>query len=166
MPACAVVLDATLVLQSVSGQRELSARDFYLGLYETLRRDDEMIVEVRFPIARNNEIFGFDELARRKGDFAIVGVAARAQSASSVIENLDLVVFGSEAYPQICAQARSFAQGKRWSSELIKEIAQIVSTEIDPMENIQGSATIKRHQAFTLVSRVLASMMEAANVDR
>jgi carbon-monoxide dehydrogenase medium subunit len=160
MPACAVALDATFVLRSKSRQREVRARDFFRGIYETARCDDEILVEVRFPIARDEEVFGFDEIARRRGDFALVGVAARARSDGTVMRDLDLVLFGSEPRPLLSVAARAPAEGRRWTPVVVAEIAEAASNDMDPLGNLQGRADTKRHQARVVIERVLTRMME------
>src|SRR5262245_52938085 len=62
MPAIAVALGADLVLQKRGGKRVVPAREFFQGLYQTARRDDEMIAEVILPVAKPDEVFGFSEL--------------------------------------------------------------------------------------------------------
>src|SRR5262245_15335122 len=79
MPAVAVALDAEIVLKGHGATRTVKARDFFEGLYQTARSDNELIAEVLLPAAQPDEVFGFSELSRRHGDFATVGVAARAR---------------------------------------------------------------------------------------
>lgn len=76
LPACAIALDATLVLASVTGEREVKAEHFFKGLFETDLRPGELIVAVRFPKVPANTQCIFLELARRHGDFAMIGIAA------------------------------------------------------------------------------------------
>ena len=76
LPACAVALDATLVLRSVAGEREVKAEDFFKGLFETDLQPGELIVAVKFPATPAGTSVGFAELSRRHGDFALVGLAA------------------------------------------------------------------------------------------
>jgi carbon-monoxide dehydrogenase medium subunit len=165
MPACAVAMDAVIVLQSVAGRREVPAREFFFGLYETDRRDEEMMIEARFPVARDGDVFGFDEVARRHGDFPIVGVAARASSKATEIGDLDLVVFACGPQPHLIEKCRDIAKGQRWSRELIAELADVAAREIEPMENLQGSPETKRRQTRTIVGRVLTDMMRDASID-
>jgi len=162
MPACAVALEATLVLQSAAdGLREVPASDFFFGLYETARRDDELLVEVRFPCAVPGERFGFDELSRRHGDFAMVGVAVKAGFAAGRIENLRLVVFGTDPAPVLSASAPALAEGRPFSPELAAEIATRTVLELSPDDNMFGTPAIKRQQAAALIRRVLASTLGA-----
>jgi carbon-monoxide dehydrogenase medium subunit len=160
MPACAVALDATLVLLSSDGRREIRARNFYLGLYETNRRPDELLIEIRFPKPSQQTCAGFGEIARRQGDFASVGVAASAQMDGARIVALDLVAFASEPAPRLCSQAANEAAGQQWSPELIVRLATTLAAEIDPMATPLGAPEMKRRQARALARRVLTEMGE------
>src|SRR5262249_38114621 len=75
LPACILALQADIVVQSARGRRSIAAEDFFLGLYETARRADELLIEVRIPVQRDDTTSVFTELARRHGDFAIAGLA-------------------------------------------------------------------------------------------
>jgi carbon-monoxide dehydrogenase medium subunit len=158
MPACAITLDALLILQSRDGgQREVLATDYFLGLYETARRDDEMLVEVLFPSRLPEEVFGFDELSRRHGDFAMVGVAARAALRDGIISDLRLTTFATDPKPILSTAAAALAEGQPWSAQLGEAIAEAAVQELDPDENHFGSPAVKRLQARALIRRVLAA---------
>ena len=94
LPACAVALGATLVLGSLAGEREVKAEDFFKGLFETDLRPGELIVAVKFPVVQAETSIGFAELARRHGDFALVGLAAVATMQRERIGKARLVYFG------------------------------------------------------------------------
>src|SRR3954470_2690107 len=79
LPACAVALDARFVLASRKGERKVAAREFYTGLYETTLKPGEVLVAAEFPVQEPTERSHFSELARRHGDYAMVGLAARAK---------------------------------------------------------------------------------------
>ena len=78
LPACAVALGATLVLGSLEGERTVKAEDFFRGLFETDLKPGELIIAVNFRLMQTGTAIGFAELARRHGDFALVGIAAVA----------------------------------------------------------------------------------------
>ena len=80
LPAVASCLDATMVLTSAGGRREVPARDFFTGALSTALQPDELLTEIRFPVTQPGEGFGFGEFARRHGDFALAGVAARVRT--------------------------------------------------------------------------------------
>jgi 2-furoyl-CoA dehydrogenase FAD binding subunit len=75
LPAVAACLDAAVEVTGPSGTREVAARDLVTGAMTTTVGPDELITAVRFPVARAGDGFGFAEIARRHGDFALAGVA-------------------------------------------------------------------------------------------
>jgi 2-furoyl-CoA dehydrogenase FAD binding subunit len=76
LPLCLATLGGEVVLRSAQGERVLSAADFQTGMLSTARRDDELVVAARFPLAQAGTGYGFTEMAQRRGDFAIVALAA------------------------------------------------------------------------------------------
>ncbi len=79
MPALMLALEATITVVSSRGVRRILADEFFLGLYETALADDEIITEIHVPRSKAPAHFAFCELARRHGDYAIVGIAITAQ---------------------------------------------------------------------------------------
>ena len=78
LPLCLALLGGSVVLRSKRGEKVLKAADFQLGMLSTACADDEMVVAVRFPVKRQGAGYAFTEVARRKGDFAIIAIAAEA----------------------------------------------------------------------------------------
>src|SRR6202041_4042107 len=87
LPAVARALDAEFVVRSESGQRVIPAAEWFEGYLATARRPDEILVEVRFPAARPGTGVAFQEVARRHGDFAIVGLAVSLTLADGAISD-------------------------------------------------------------------------------
>jgi 2-furoyl-CoA dehydrogenase FAD binding subunit len=83
LPLCLAVLGGEVVLRSEGASRTLAADEFQTGMLSTAKRADEMIVAARYPLAAPGTGYAFTEMAQRRGDFAIVAVAA-AVSASSI----------------------------------------------------------------------------------
>ncbi|MCK9909092.1 FAD binding domain-containing protein [Microbacteriaceae bacterium K1510] len=160
MPAVAVTLNAGIVLAKKDERRTVLARDFFQGLYQTARDDDEMIVEVIFPNAPDNERFGFAELSRRHGDFATVGVAVRAVKADDKLDDLTVTIFGSEATPLLSKTASSFAVAANASDKTLAEMAAAIADDMEPMDNHQGRGDTKRKQGATLIRRTLRDVLQ------
>ena len=99
LPACAVAAGATFILQSKSrGARRVPARTFYQGMFRNACAADEMIVAVEF--ARMDALqTGFKEVARRKGDYAMVGLAGQAKRSGQRLTNVGLSFFAVGDYP-------------------------------------------------------------------
>jgi aerobic carbon-monoxide dehydrogenase medium subunit len=162
MPAVAVALDAELVLTKRGGIRTVKARDFFQDLYQTARADDELIAEVLFPAAQPDEVFGFSELSRRHGDFAVVGVAVRARRNGQELSSLNIVIFGSEPTPLLCPSATNvtIAAGARETE--LSDLAHGIVADMEPIDSHQGSGETKRRQAAVLLKRVLRNMIGRA----
>jgi carbon-monoxide dehydrogenase medium subunit len=158
IPACALALNADIVLQNSTRRRTVPAEEYFIGLYDTARLPAEVVVELRFPAAGIGDRFGFVELARRRGDFAIVGIAAAARIEGDQVRNLRLVIFGCEPKPRVSAAAHAMTQGLKVSELPIEEIAAALAAELDPMENSQGDAAAKRQQAYAMAKRVMAQL--------
>lgn len=153
LPACCVVLDARIELRSTRGTRTLPARDFFVGLYTTAREPDELLIAVHVP-RRPGWRFAFRELARRHGDFAVVGVAAAAGEG-----RLDLVVFGSEPWPRLAVHAARVAAGQDVRQEQVRAaIVAALGDDLEPMPNLQGRADTKLRQARALAERALRDL--------
>ena len=144
MPAVAVALDAHIVLRSRNAARTVTARAFFQGLYQTGRNDDELIAEVLFPAASANEVFGFAELSRRHGDFAVVGAAAKARKDGDALRSLTVVIFGCEAKPLVSARAADATIDASTSDRALRELADAIAEDMDP---IGQSSRPRRHQA-------------------
>ena len=156
MAACAVASDATSILISSTGERRVPASDFFQGVMTTDRKWGEVLSSVEFPAFGSDEVWAFRELCRRQGDFAQVGVAAKARLSGSRLEELRLVVFGCEECPKVSEIAVEMGS----SGHSNAEIAAAVANELDPMTDLSGTADTKRIQARTLVERTLSDLIK------
>lgn len=161
MPACALALKATLVVQSTRGVREIPADDFFLGLYETARDPDEILIEARIPAQDPKTRSAFLELSRRKGDFAMAGLAGTARIDGETVDDARLVYFGSEVTPTLAKRAMDALNGKTWPGAKDAVLAAL-GEDLDPMDNLFGSAATKLHLQRVLTGRALDAMVERA----
>jgi carbon-monoxide dehydrogenase medium subunit len=162
MPAVAVALNAGIVLQKRGASRTVAAREFFLGLYETARNDDELIVEAAFPAAKPDEVFGFSELSRRHGDFATVGVAVRARKTQRGLGHFEIVFFGSEPTPLLSPAAARLTLDTGVAEAAVAEMAHDIAKDMKPIDSHQGRGDTKRRQAAVLLTRVLKDMIVGA----
>jgi carbon-monoxide dehydrogenase medium subunit len=163
MPACALALDATLVLESVRGRREVAAGDYFKGLYETVRRPDELLIEARMPAMRPDTAPVFLELARRHGDFAIAGLAFALRMDGGAVADGRLVYFASEDRPRLARAALAAIKGKRLDREAAEAAVAALAGDLDPMSGPQGSARMRLHLQRVLTRRALAIAAERAS---
>jgi aerobic carbon-monoxide dehydrogenase medium subunit len=166
MPAVAVALNAEIVLVKKGARRTVPARQFFQGLYQTARADDEMIAEVIFPAAQPGEVSGFSELSRRHGDFATVGVAVRARRVVNALRDFEVVFFGSEATPLLSPSAARLELGESVAPAELARIARDVVQDLKPIDSHQGRGDTKRRQAAVLLQRLLQDMIGGMAHDR
>ena len=162
MPACALALGATFVLQGSSGRREVAAEDYFLGLYETARQADEILVETLIPSQAGDAVSVFLELAQRHGDFAMAGIACVARVESKTVNDLRLVYFGSEDKPTLATRTMTAISGQQWSEGVFEAASAALADDLDPMTNLQGSAAMKLHLQRVLTKRALDSAIARA----
>jgi len=162
LPAVALALDAEFVVRSLSGDRVVPASEWFQGYLATSRRPDEMLTEVRFPAAGPGTGVAFEEVARRHGDFAIVGVAVSLTLTDDVISDARLAFAGIGDVPVRAADAEGLLTGQRPSAELFDEAARQAVTGIDPPADLNGSSEYRKKVAATLVRRGLQAALDNA----
>jgi carbon-monoxide dehydrogenase medium subunit len=164
MPACALALSATFVLESTRGRREILARDYFRGLYETARQPDELLIEALIPAKRAGSVPVFMELARRHGDFALAGVAFDLEIAGGVVSEGRLAYFGSEDKPTLAQGALAAIRGKRLDGSSAEAAAAALASDLRPMSDPQGSAKMRLHLQRVLTRRALEVAAKRAGI--
>jgi carbon-monoxide dehydrogenase medium subunit len=162
LPACAVALDATLVLRGLSGEREVEAESFYKGLFETDLRPGELIVAVRFPAMGSGVSSGFDELSRRHGDFAMAGLAATAQIEGNDIKTARLVYFGCTSHPKVARVVGEALMGSSIPLRNGETLDAAISKHVKPDDTPGLRAATRLQMAKVLTRRVINSMGQRA----
>jgi carbon-monoxide dehydrogenase medium subunit len=163
LPAVARALDAELVVRGQSGERVIPAVQWFEGFLTTSRRPDELLVEVRFPAAGRGTGVSFQEVARRHGDFAIVGLATSLTLSGGVINDARLAFAGVSDVPVRAAAAEDLLAGERPSAELFDEAARRATEDIDPPADLHGSSDYRKRVAAALVRRGLRAAADSAN---
>ena len=162
LPAVARALDAEFVVRGPSGERVVPAAEWFEGYLTTSRRPDELLVEVRFPAAGRGTGTSFQEVARRHGDFAMVGLAASLTLSGGVISDARLAFAGMSDVPVRAGGAEDLLAGERPSAELFDEAARRATGEIDPPADLHGSAEYRKKVAAALVRRGLRAAVDNA----
>jgi carbon-monoxide dehydrogenase medium subunit len=163
LPAVARALDAEFVVRGPSGERVVPAAEWFEGYLTTSRRPDELLVEVRFPAAGRGTGTSFQEVARRHGDFAIVGLAASLALSGGTISDARLAFAGLSDVPVRATGAEDLLIGERPSAELFDEAARRATGDIDPPADLHGSADYRRKVAAALAARGLRAAAESAD---
>ncbi len=153
LPACLLALDGEVEATGPTGKRSIKAADFFTGLFETALSPDEMLTAIRVPAADKDTRVGFAELARRHGDYAIVGLAATARAAGEGLKDVRLAYFGVGNTP-VRAKKAEAALEKGDIEAAVKAL------DLEPHDDIQATAAVKKHLAGVLLRRVAAQLME------
>ncbi len=162
LPAVALALDAEFVVRGRAGERVVPAADWFEGYLATSRRPDELLTEVRFPAAGPGTGVAFLEVARRHGDFAIVGLAVSLTLADGVISDARLAFAGVSDVPVRVTEAEDLLAGERPSAELFAEAARVAAAGLDPPADLNGSSEYRKQVAATLVRRGLRAAADNA----
>jgi carbon-monoxide dehydrogenase medium subunit len=163
VPCVLAALDGSVVARSTRGERTFTAADFFQGHFTTALDDDECVVEVRMPTANPSAGYAFQEVARRHGDFALVGVAATlALGADGRIADGRIALMGVADVPHRARAAEAELVGAEPTAETFAAVAQTATAELTPGSDIHGSAAYRRHLAAVTVRRTLATAAERA----
>lgn len=156
MPGIAVTCEAEFTLTGCSGTRKVQAAEFFLGPLSTVLADDELIVEVRLPAWPAARRWAFEEFARRRGDFALAGIAAYYDlDGAGRAANAHFGVIGACHRPHRLAKAQAAFNGKPVDGQSILAAAKAASAEVDPPEDLHASAAYRRSLVETLLERAL-----------
>jgi aerobic carbon-monoxide dehydrogenase medium subunit len=153
-PAVALALDAELVIAHASGQRSVPARDFIVGPLETALRPDELLTEIRIAARRADEGFAFEEVSRRRGDFAVIGVAAAMSCADGRISDSRLAIFGLGDGPALADDAARALIGRVATPELFEQAGLAAAASVTTQGDLHATADYRTHLIQTLVPRV------------
>jgi carbon-monoxide dehydrogenase medium subunit len=153
LPACLLAMGGEVDIASAKGNRKVKADAFFKGLFETALRPNEIVTAVRIPVADKNTRVGFAELARRHGDYAIVGLAASARTNGKGLADVRLAYFGVGDTPIRVKKAEAaLADGNVDGA--------VNALDLDPHDDVQATAKVKKHLAGVLLRRVAAQLLE------
>ena len=154
LPACLLALDGEVDVTGPKGKRTIKAQDFFKGLFETALGPQDVLTAIRVPAAAKDTRIGFAELARRHGDYAIVGLAASARADGKGLADVRLAFFGVGATPVRAKKAEAALAGGNVD-------AAVAALDLEPQDDVQATAAVKKHLAGVLLRRVAKQLMEA-----
>jgi aerobic carbon-monoxide dehydrogenase medium subunit len=157
LPVTMVALDARFRLLSQSGERWIAAADFFHGMFTVEVRPDEMLVEVALPSLPAGIGTAFLEAARRRGDYAMMGVAVLVTLAEDGrCSRAKMVYLNAGDGPMTAVAAAQLLLGERGSPALFAAVAAAADAEIEPLGNVHAPVAYQRHLAGVLTRRALA----------
>ena len=156
MPAVALALDAQIEAMGPKGRRMIAAQDLFVGPLMTSLETDEIIVAVHIPAWGANRRYGFQEFSRRRGDFALAGVAlAYDQDAQGRATNIRIAALSIADTPVRLKAAEAILNGKMVDASTIAAAAAAASGEVDPAGDIHASARYRKALVGTMLTRAL-----------
>lgn len=156
MPGIVAACDAEIVAVGPKGERRIKAADFFVGPLQTTLAADELITAIHLPAWPKGRRWGFLEFARRKGDFAMAGVAVFYDPDSSgKATNAHIGVIGMGDKPRRLAKAEAALNGKLVDAATIEAVAKAASAEVEPSGDIHASPEYRRALVGTLLERAL-----------
>lgn len=165
MPAVVLALGGRLKARSITGERWIDARDFFVSALTTALRADEMLVEIELPTLKPRTGTCFLELARRRGDYAMMGVAATlVLDEHGICSHAALGYCNAGDTPVLAADAARLLVGQQITPELMRAAGEAARREIDPRGNVHASTAYQRHLAGVLTRRALQTAFDRARV--
>jgi carbon-monoxide dehydrogenase medium subunit len=156
LPAMAMLLDAEISIASSRGERRVAMRDFPAYYMTPAIEPDEVVTALRFPVPPAGHGYGFEEFARRRGDFAVVAVGAILMGASGRIDRAAVVIAGVGPAPLRIHQAEQLLSGQPASADVVQGAA-AKCLEIEAMGDAYASSDYRRHLARVLSGRALVA---------
>jgi carbon-monoxide dehydrogenase medium subunit len=156
LPAVLIACGGEVELESATGGRAVPAEQFFVGALETVLEPDEMIVALQFPAWPPRRRWAFEEFARRKGDFAIVGaIALIDEDDAETCTEARLVVFGAGDKAMRLRRSERVLQGRKLTSNVISAAATEATKEIDARSDIHATAEYRTALTGSLLKRCL-----------
>lgn len=159
----ALALRATLTARSAGGSRTIAAGDFFTGPYDTCLADDEMVTSVDVPAPDGARGHAYVKLARRAGDYAVVGAAALVSlSPDGTCRDARVALCAVGATAFVCEDAGEALRGTRLRDADLDEAAELAGKAADPVSDVHASAEYRRAMTPVVVTRALAKARERA----
>ena len=158
IPALCLALNAEITASSGNGERTIAASDFSLGLLTTALEPEELLTQVRLPTLGGDGEWrwGFREVCRRDGDFALVGAITLLRlDGGNVCQEARIAMFAVGDGPMRMAEAEASLVGSVVDADTRAEAAALVSAAVDPGSDIHASAEYRREVSGVMARRAL-----------
>ena len=164
-PAVVLAVDAEFEIAGPEGVRCVKADGFFKGPYESGLEPQEIITAIFVPTFGTGDQAVFDELARRRGDSAIVGAAIQGRFAEKQLEAIRIAFFSVGPVPVRARQAEDALVGRALSPEIIAMAQTALEKDLDPAEDAQTTPAMRLHLARVLLERLLGQFGERLACD-
>lgn len=162
-PLAAVTLNTQLLLRSQTDARTVAARDFFIAPLTTTIEPHELLCEIHFPVAPERTVWGFQELCRRPGDFAVAAVACQLTlDADRTCTAASIAIGGAHDIPLAISEAATILVGSTGEETAISQAAEKAAELVDPPSDVHGSADFRRRMVKVLTKRALTEAWQKA----
>jgi aerobic carbon-monoxide dehydrogenase medium subunit len=162
-PATMLALGAQVVATGPKGERVIPIEQFFLGLFRTALKPDEVLTEIRIPVPPARSGGAYVKLERKVGDYATAAAAAQVTLGSGgTVERVGLALTNAGPTPIKAADAEKFLVGKRPDAATLTEAAQRAAKASSPSADRRGAADYKREMARVMATRALKLAVERA----
>ena len=161
LSAAFAALKGSMVIHGPGGTREVSARAFHTGPYETVVGPDELLTEIRLPV-RPGSGSGYLKVMRRAGDWPIGAAGAAVWLADGLIADVGIGLTAVGAAHFVAAEAEEFLRGRAPTADALERAGQIAAEHCNPASDQRGPAEYKRHLVRELTARVLRTAVARA----
>ncbi len=161
LPAVALALRATVEAEGPSGTRRIASEDFFVSTWETALRDGEILAAVEFPVWSGTCGFAIEEVARRHGDFALVGVACGVEVNGPSVVRAGIAMFGvGPTAIRVAAAEHALIAGGTGAD--LTEIGRIAANDLTPPDDVHASSAYRKQVAAVVVRRALSRAIAEA----
>lgn len=157
-PAVAIALRCEIDVVGPGGARRIPADEFFHGLYETAIEPGEILRSIYVPPIRSGARIAFDEFARRRGDYAMVGAAIYAVMSDDRCDDISIAFFSVGLKPERAASAEAALRGSGLNPETIKAAQAALSDDLDPDDQPDMPSSMRMHLARVLLGRLLGRL--------
>jgi carbon-monoxide dehydrogenase medium subunit len=157
-PAMTLALDAEIEIVGPSGRRRVKADDFFIDLFETALEPGELITAIYVPLLKADQRFAFDELARRRGDYALVGCGIMATCTGERVDDIRISFFSVGNTPTRVKGVEGALIGARLDAERIAAAQGALEGDLVPPESDEVPPAMRLHLARVLLGRLLGRL--------
>jgi carbon-monoxide dehydrogenase medium subunit len=162
LPMMALLLDAMIGIESPNGRRAVAARDFFLGALSVALESDELVTEVVFPKLPPGTGWGFEEVSRRYGDFALAAVGVTLTVADGTIAQARIAIAGADEKALRASEAEALLKGRALEPKLLDAACDAARACVNPNTDLHASSDYRRHLVGVLTGKALSAAWERA----
>ena len=162
-PATMLALGAQVVATGAKGERVIAIEEFFVSLFTTALKQDEILTEIRIPAPPAKSGGAYFKIERKVGDFATAAVAVQLTlGASGAVQKVGIGLTNAGPKPVKAKKAEEFLKGKKLEASVVDQAAQLASEEAQPSSDLRGPAEYKKGLVKELTKRAIAKAAERA----